>query len=52
MTMDNIELEAIYAAVCKGCTRHGDEIGSCYLPEPCEKLIAAMAEYEKKQKGE
>lgn len=37
---DYIDREAIYRKVCRGCTRHGDEIGICYLEEPCEELQA------------
>lgn len=35
-----IDREAIYRKACRGCTRHGDEIGICYLEEPCEALQA------------
>ena len=38
-----IDREAVYKSACKGCTRHGVEIGSCFSDEPCERLIIAFA---------
>lgn len=34
-----IEREAVYRKACKGCTRHGDEVGSCSSEEPCDCLL-------------
>lgn len=38
-----IDRDAVYVNVCKGCTRHGDEIGSCCSEEPCFDLICEFA---------
>jgi len=38
-----IEREAVYAEACRGCIRHGENIGECYSEEPCQKLIEAFA---------
>ena len=38
-----IDREAVYKRACRGCTRHGDEIGSCYEEEPCEELQSEFA---------
>ncbi len=38
-----IDREAVYKKACRGCTRHGDEIGTCYYEEPCEELQAEFA---------
>lgn len=38
-----IDREAVYKKACRGCTRHGDEIGSCYEEEPCEELQSEFA---------
>ena len=38
-----IDREAVYKMACRGCTRHGDEIGSCYEEEPCEELQSEFA---------
>lgn len=37
-----IEREAVYKKACKGCTRHGGEIGSCHSEEPCLDLLHAF----------
>lgn len=41
--MGYIDRDAVYREACKGCTCHGDEVGSCYSPEPCGKLTSAFA---------
>lgn len=33
----------VYEEACAGCWYHGDEVGSCNLSEPCEKLVFAFA---------
>ena len=38
-----IDREAVYKRACRGCTRHGDEIGTCYHEEPCEELQSEFA---------
>ena len=38
-----IDREAVYTDACQGCTRHGEELGSCYEEEPCYKLICVFA---------
>ena len=38
-----IDWEAVYKRACRGCTRHGDEVGSCYHEEPCEELQSEFA---------
>lgn len=38
-----IDREEVYKRACRGCTRHGDEIGSCYEEEPCEELQSEFA---------
>lgn len=38
-----IDREAVYKKACRGCTRHGDEFGSCYHEEPCEELQSEFA---------
>lgn len=38
-----IDREAVYKKACRGCTRHGDEIVSCYDEEPCEELQSEFA---------
>lgn len=38
-----IDREAVYKKACRGCTRIGDEIGTCYEEEPCEELQAEFA---------
>lgn len=38
-----ISKQGVYRAACAGCTCHGDEIGSCFSSEPCEKLVSEFA---------
>ena len=38
-----IDREAVYKMACRGCTRHGDEFGSCYHEELCEELQSEFA---------
>ncbi len=38
-----IDREAVYKRACRGCTRHGDEFGSCYHEELCEELQSEFA---------
>ena len=38
-----IDREAVYLKSCKGCTRHGIEVGSCFSDEPCGDLICGFA---------
>lgn len=38
-----IDKQKVYEEACAGCWYHGDEIGSCNLSEPCEKLVFAFA---------
>lgn len=38
-----IDIYKVYEEACAGCWYHGDEVGSCNLPEPCEKLVIAFA---------
>lgn len=33
-----IDREEVYRKACRGCTRSGDETGSCYEEEPCNDL--------------
>lgn len=38
-----IDKYKVYEEACAGCWYHGDEVGSCNLSEPCEKLVRAFA---------
>ena len=38
-----IDIYKVYEEACAGCWYHGDEVGSCNLSEPCEKLVRAFA---------
>lgn len=38
-----IDKYKVYGEACAGCWYHGDEVGSCNLSEPCEKLVFAFA---------
>ena len=38
-----IDKYKVYEEACAGCWYHGDEVGSCNLSEPCEKLVFAFA---------
>lgn len=38
-----IDKYKVYEEACAGCWYHGDEVGSCNLSEPCEKLVSAFA---------
>lgn len=38
-----IDKQSVYKEACAGCTCHGDEIGSCFSSEPCERLCLAFA---------
>lgn len=38
-----IDIYKVYEEACAGCWYHGDEVGSCNLSEPCEKLVIAFA---------
>ena len=38
-----IDKQSVYKEACAGCTCHGDEIGSCFSSEPCERLCFAFA---------
>lgn len=38
-----IDKLSVYKEACAGCTCHGDEIGSCFSSEPCERLCFAFA---------
>lgn len=38
-----IDKYKVYEEACAGCWYHGDEVGSCNLSEPCEKLVLAFA---------
>lgn len=38
-----IDKYKVYEKACAGCWYHGDEVGSCNLSEPCEKLVRAFA---------
>lgn len=38
-----IDKYKVYEEACAGCWYHGDEVGSCNLSEPCEKLVIAFA---------
>lgn len=38
-----IDKQSVYKEACAGCTCHGDEIGSCFNSEPCERLCFAFA---------
>ncbi len=38
-----IDKLSVYKEACVGCTCHGDEIGSCFSSEPCERLCFAFA---------
>ena len=42
MAKEYIDRMEVYAVACKGCTRHGEEYGSCYSEEPCERLALAF----------
>ena len=35
-----IDRKAVWEKACRGCTRHGDNLGECYESEPCERLLA------------
>lgn len=37
-----IDRMAVWKTACRGCTRHGDELGECFESEPCERLLAAF----------
>lgn len=37
-----VERRTVFALACRGCTRHGDELGICFDSEPCERLGAAF----------
>ena len=39
---DYIDRKAVYKAACKGCTKKGDEVGTCYADELCEGLHSAF----------
>ena len=39
---DYIDRKAVYKATCKGCTKKGDEVGTCYADELCEELHSAF----------
>lgn len=38
-----IDKQSVYKEACAGCTCHGDEIGSCFSSEPCERLCFVFA---------
>ena len=38
-----IDRLSVYKEACMGCICHGDEIGSCFSSEPCEKLCFYFA---------
>ena len=37
-----IDRMAVWENACRGCTRHGDNLGECYESEPCERLLTAF----------
>lgn len=38
-----IDKQSVYKEACAGCACHGDEIGSCFSSDPCERLCFAFA---------